>query len=88
MMRKIAVDDEVKDHVLAAGKDYRVCTSCYGPAMVPVEIKAPKSSDLRIEIGGNTLFVSRVQAMYISRVSMDMLYEPEYLNACPAIKQY
>ncbi len=86
MLRKIAVDDEVKEHVAASGRDYRVCTSCYGPAMVPVEIKGPKDSDIKFEIGDNTLYISRVQAMYISKVSMDMLYEPEYLNACPAIK--
>ncbi|HIJ00554.1 MAG: hypothetical protein PWQ88_382 [Candidatus Methanomethylophilaceae archaeon] len=87
MINKISVDDDVRDYIAISGKDYRVCTSCYGPALVPIEIKPPKNTDLVIKIGNNTLYVSRVQAMYISRVSMDMLYEPEYLNACPAIKE-
>ncbi len=86
MLRKIAVDDDVRNYVMDSGKDYRVCTSCYGPALVPVEMKGPKDSDISIPIGDQTLYVSRVQAMYISRVSKDMLYEPEYLNTCPAVK--
>ena len=37
--------------------------------IVPVEMKSPKDSDLRVKVGQNTLYISRVQAWYISRVT-------------------
>ena len=85
-MKDINVDEEVRQFIVDTGKDYRVSTSCYGPVMVPVEMKAPKVSDIRIRVGENTLYISKVQAMYIDRVTSRMIFEPEYLNACPAIR--
>jgi len=85
-MKDIKVDVEVVQFIEETGKDYRVSTSCYGPVMVPVEMKAPKVSDIRIKVGDNILYVSKVQAMYIDRVTSRMIFEPEYLDACPAIR--
>ena len=85
-MKEIKVDEEVIQFIKDAGSDYRVSTSCYGPVLVPIEMKGPKVSDLRIKVGENTLYISRVQAMYIDRVTSRMIYEPEYLDACPAIR--
>lgn len=80
----IKVDDDVKKMIMSEGRDYRVCTACMGPALVPTTVKGPKDSDIKIPIGDNTLYISRVQAMYIDRVSMDMLYDKEDIDSCPA----
>lgn len=81
---EIAVDQEVKDLIESKGCDYRVCTACMGPALVPTSVKPPKESDLKIPIGEHTLYISRVQAMYINRVSIDMIYDEDEINSCPA----
>jgi len=84
-MAKIAVDDEVKQLILKEKHDYRVCTACRGPALVPTTIKLPKTSDIKIPVGDYTLYVSAVQAEYINRVSLDMLYDENDIFSCPAL---
>jgi hypothetical protein len=37
---------------------------------------------LQVQVGENTLFISRVQARYIDRVTMDMLYDPSRRLNC------
>lgn len=81
---EIQVDDDVKQYIQSRGCDFRVCTACMGPALVPTRVKAPKESDLKIPIGDHTLYISRVQLMYIDRVSMDMLYGEDDIDSCPA----
>lgn len=66
------------------GCDYRVCTACMGPALVTTAVKPPKEDDIKIPIGDHTLYVSRVQAPYIDRVTMDMIYSEAEINSCPA----
>ena len=77
------MDDDVKNLIISEGRDYRVCTACLGPALVPIEIKSPKESDIKIPIGDNILYISRVQARYVREVTMDMLYDDEEIDACP-----
>jgi hypothetical protein len=79
----ISVDEGVKQKIIAEGKDYRVCTSCTGPALVPITVKAPKESDIRIQVGNNTLYVSRVQAGYINKITTDMFYSDQEIDSCP-----
>jgi hypothetical protein len=74
-MHSISVDQEVIDFVKANKRDYRVSTSCSGPVIVPITVKPPKETDLKVRIGDNTLYISRVQARYIDRVTQDMLDE-------------
>ena len=81
----ITVDDAVRKLVASEGVDFRLCTSCSGPALVPTLIKPPKESDIKIQIGDNFLYISRVQASYVSKVSIDMLYDPEKVFSCPAL---
>ena len=80
----ITVDEEVQNLIAKAGCDYRVCTACMGPALVPVSVKSPKTSDIQIPVGEHTLFISRIQARYIARITMDMIYEDDDIDACPA----
>ena len=77
-MNAIKVDQEVIDYIAENGRDYRVSTSCSGPVIVPIEMKAPKETDLKVAVGDNTLYISRVQARYIVRVTADMLDPARY----------
>ncbi len=83
---EISVDDDVKRFIMAEGRDYRVCTSCSGPALVPTTVKGPKESDIKVPIGSNTLFISIVQARYIRRITMDMVYSDEEIEYCFAFR--
>jgi len=79
----VIVDDDVKQMVASEGRDYRVCTACMGPALVPTTVKSSKSSDLKFQCGNNILYVSAVQARHIDRVTLDMLYDQDDIDSCP-----
>jgi hypothetical protein len=81
-MSKIDVAPEVIEYIKRSGKDFRVSTDCSGPVILPTDLKPPKDSDLQVQVGENTLFISRVQARYIDRVTMDMLYDPSRRLNC------
>jgi len=82
----IIVDDDVKEFIISEGIDYRLCTTCSGPALVPILIKPPKESDIKIPMNDNImLYVSVVQAAYISHITIDLVYDPEKIFACPAL---
>ncbi len=70
------MDPAVIEFVKNSGQDWRVSTDCSGPVILPTEMKPSKPTDLRVQAGKNTLFISRVQARYIDRVTMDMMYSP------------
>ena len=78
--REIKVENEVEDFIRNSNKDYRLCTTCGGPAIVSTDMSVPKDSDIKVKIGENTLHVSKVQARYIRQVDMRMLLG--YLNYC------
>ena len=54
-MHEITVDEDVKQMILDAKEDYRICTACTGPALVPIKVKPPKKSDIMIPIGDYVL---------------------------------
>ena len=85
---KITVDKAVEELIKRERQDFRVCTACSGPALVPVFVKPPKDSDIKIPVGDYFLYISIVQASYIKRVSMDMLYDPERLFSCSALNEF
>ena len=81
---EIQIDEDVKNYIASQGCDFRICTACMGPALVPVSVQGPKETDLRIPVGDHTLFISRIQARYIDRVTMDMIYDEYEIDSCPA----
>lgn len=85
---QITVDDAVKQLILSEGQDYRLCTACSGPALVPLTAKPAKESDIKIPIGDNTLYISKVQASYVNRVTIDMVYDPEKIFSCSALNAF
>ena len=81
---EITVDEDVRQYIASQGCDFRICTACMGPALVPVSVKAPKETDIRIPVGDQTLYISRIQARHITTVSMDMIYDEDDIDSCPA----
>ena len=81
-MSEIAVDQNVVNYINQNEQDYRICTSCSGPVMLPISLKSPKSSDIIITVGNNRLYISRVQARYIRKVTPDMIYDPDVGLSC------
>ncbi len=70
---KIQIDDNVKEYIKKQKKDFRVCTSCSGASLVPVEWSHPKETDIKIKIENQTLYISAVQARWIRRIDLKML---------------
>ncbi len=71
--KSIEIDDEIVEFIKKQGHDYRVCTSCFGAEILPITMKSPKLSDIRVKIGNNILYISKVQASYIKKVDKSML---------------
>lgn len=88
MESNIVVSDDVRKMIEDSGQDYRISTACRGSVMVPVSIKPPKDTDIRIPVGNNILYISRVQARYIRTVTMDMMYEDDDLYSCTVFSRY
>ncbi|MDR2866043.1 MAG: hypothetical protein LBV13_01360 [Methanomassiliicoccaceae archaeon] len=86
---KIKVDDAVLEMIISEGVDYRLSTTCSGPALVPTLIKPAKADDLRIPVSDNlSLYVSRVQLDYVDHITMDMVYDPEKIFSCVALRGF
>ena len=71
--RNIKVSPDVEEFIRKEEKDFRLCTTCGGPAIVPTAYVPRKDSDIMIKIGANTLYVSKVQAKYLREINMRML---------------
>jgi len=71
--KQFHISEEVINYIKEQKRDYRVCTSCGGPILLPIAIKKPKPNDIRIPIGGHTLYISAVQARYIDVIDDSML---------------
>ena len=84
----IAVSDDVKKYIIDSAHDFRICTACMGPALVSTEVKQPKESDLKIPVGEYTLYVSRVQEPYLREITLDMIYDEDEIDSCPAFYGY
>lgn len=61
----IYVTEDVRSYILQRKRDFRVSTSCSGPILLPVAVKPPKATDLQIQIGDYTVYISKYQARYI-----------------------
>ncbi len=70
---EIEIDEDVKEYIKKQKKGFRVCTSCSGASLVPVEWSQPKETDIKMKIGGNTLYISAVQARWLRRIDLKML---------------
>jgi hypothetical protein len=69
----VSIVPEVLEYINRRDCDFRICTSCGGPIMLPIRIKPPKKTDLIIKAGNHTIFVSIHQARFLHSIRMDMI---------------
>ena len=70
---EIPVSEDVADYIEMRGCDFRVCTSCGGPILLPVSMKPPKPTDIPVNIRDRTIFISIHQARYLHSIHRGML---------------
>jgi hypothetical protein len=73
VLASVAITPDVLDYITLRDCDFRVCTSCGGPILLPVRVKPPKRSDLLIKAGSHTVYISIHQARYLHAISRDMI---------------
>ncbi|MDD1673538.1 MAG: hypothetical protein LUP99_03915 [Methanomicrobiales archaeon] len=78
LYRKITLTDEMKQYLATQACDFRVCTSCGGPILLPVTIKRPKPTDITLRVGDRILYISRYQAPFLSSIDREMI--PRYVR--------
>ena len=76
--KDIEIDADIMEFIKKQGGDYRVSTTCSGAMILPTSYKPPKPSDLRVDVDGHRLYISRVQAQYILKVDKSMLTKLDY----------
>jgi hypothetical protein len=67
------VTDDVIAYVNERNSDFRICTSCGGPVLLPVSIKPPKPTDIEVPAGDRRIFVSIYQARYLTTIHRGMI---------------
>jgi hypothetical protein len=73
MIPSFTIDEKVRAYVRKSGQNFRLCTSPEGPVLLPLDTADPKPSDLKILIGNNILYISKLQAKYIKTVDWAMV---------------
>ncbi len=76
--KDIEIDEDIVEFIKKQGIDYRVSTTCSGAMILPTSYKPPKPSDLRVDVNGHKLYISRVQAQYINKIDKTMLTKLDY----------
>jgi hypothetical protein len=72
-MPEVNISPEVLDYIGKRNCDFRICTSCGGPILLPVRIKPPKKSDILIKAGSNTIYISIHQVRFLQEIRGDMI---------------
>lgn len=79
MIPAFSIDEKVRAYIRKSGKDFRLSTSPEGPVLLPLGEVSPKPSDMKILVGSNILYVSKLQAKYIKKIDWSMV--ERYLNS-------
>lgn len=82
MTPEFTIDEKVRAYIRKSGQDFRLSTSSEGPVLVPLDEDDdtyPKPSDLKILIGSNILYVSKLQSKYIQKIEWPMV--ERFLNS-------
>jgi hypothetical protein len=72
-VRDITITPEVLDYIAKRNCDFRICTSCGGPILLPTRVKPPKNSDFLFKAGNHTIYISIHQARYLHTIRMDLV---------------
>jgi hypothetical protein len=79
MIPAFSIDEKVRAYIRKNEQDFRLSTSPEGPVLIPLGNTSPKPSDLKILIGSNVLYVSKLQARYIKKIDWPMV--ERFLNS-------
>jgi hypothetical protein len=69
----VTIAPEVIEYINRRDCDFRICTSCGGPILLPTRIKAPKKTDLLLKAGKHTIYVSVHQARFLGSIQLEMI---------------
>jgi hypothetical protein len=69
----VVLTEDVRAYVLKRKQDFRVCTSCGGPILLPVSVKPQKPSDIKVKVGDHTVYISLYQARYHDVIHAGMI---------------
>jgi hypothetical protein len=72
-LKQFLVTKEVMAFIKAQDQDFRVCTYCGGPVLLPVSVRRPKPTDIKVPVGDHAIYVSATQARYIDVIDDSML---------------
>jgi hypothetical protein len=72
-MNEIAIVPEVIEYINKRDCDFRICTSCGGPILLPIRVKPPKKTDLLLRAGDHMIYVSVHQARFLHSIRLDMI---------------
>ena len=70
---EVNIRPEVIDYIEKRNCDFRICTSCGGPILLPVRIKPPKKSDILVKAGSHTIYISIHQVRFLQDIRGDMI---------------
>lgn len=70
---QIRIDPEMEEYIKNCFSELRICTTCEGPILLPVRLRSPKPTDLKVTVGDKTLYISPVQAPRIKVINASML---------------
>jgi hypothetical protein len=73
VFKDVSIAPEVLDYITKRDCDFRICTSCGGPILLPTRVKPPKKSDLLLRANNHTVYVSIHQARYLHAIGRDMI---------------
>jgi hypothetical protein len=73
LLQDITLAPEVLDYIAKRDCDFRICTSCGGPILLPTRVKPPKKSDFLFHAGNHTIYISIHQARYLHTLRMDLV---------------
>ena len=82
------VSDDVIAYVAERKTDFRICTSCGGPVLLPISVKPPKPTDIQVPAGDRMIYVSIYQARYLDTIHRGMI--PFFVPKCrpPVSNEY
>jgi len=70
---EVTIVPEVIDFINKRDCDFRICTSCGGPILLPIRVKPPKKTDLILRAGNHMIYISIHQARFLHNIRMDMV---------------
>lgn len=74
----ITITDEVIAYMDKCGGDFRIGTSCRGPALMPVRVQPAKPTDIPFKAGDHIIFISRYQVQWITEINIRLVHRIFY----------